>query len=110
MRNRGIGRGRMFMGAVLLTAAVMNWAVGLMMSPHGEVVAKGTEHVRTPVVTVMRGGAIVTILLCAISAWLLFPPRRPKWPARDYALMAVFAILVVSSLYTLVWLQTSVLG
>ena len=98
------------MGSLLLVAAVINWSVGLMMSPHGEAVAKGTEHVRTPVVAVMRGGAIVTILLCALAGWLLFPPRRPKWPARDYALIALFVVLVGSSLYTLVWLQTSVLG
>ena len=110
MRNRGIGRGRMFMGSLLLVAAVMNWLVGLMMSPHGQTVAEGTRHIRTPVVDVIRGGAIVTILLTALAAWLLFPPRRPKWPARDWALIALFALLVGSSLYTLVWLRTSVLG
>lgn len=98
------------MGSLLLVAAVINWLVGLMMSPHGQTVAKGTEHVRTPVVSVIQGGAVVTILLTAIAAWLLFPPRRPKWPARDYALIAMFVILVGSSLYTLVWLHTSVLG
>ena len=98
------------MGSLLLVAAVINWLVGLMMSPHGETVAKGTQHVRTPVVSVIQGGAIVTILLTALAAWLLFPPRRPKWPARDYALIALFVILVGSSLYTLVWLHTSVLG
>jgi len=110
VRNRGIGRGRMFMGSLLLVAAVMNWLVGLMMSPHGQTVAEGTRHIRTPVVDVIRGGAIVTILLTALAAWLLFPPRRPKWPARDWALIALFALLVGSSLYTLVWLRTSVLG
>lgn len=98
------------MGSLLLVAAVINWLVGLMMSPHGETVAKGTQHVRTPVVSVIQGGAVVTILLTALAAWLLFPPRRPKWPARDYALIALFVILVGSSLYTLVWLHTSVLG
>ena len=98
------------MGSLLLVAAVINWLVGLMMSPHGETVAKGTPHVRTPVVSVIQGGAVVTILLTALAAWLLFPPRRPKWPARDYALIALFVILVGSSLYTLVWLHTSVLG
>ena len=110
MSNRGIGRGRLFMGSLLMVAAVMNWGVGLMMSPHGEAVAKGTQHIRTPVVTVMRGGAIFTILLCALAAWLLFPPRRPKWPARDYSLIVLIVVLVASNLYTLVWLQTSVLG
>ena len=109
MRNRGIGRARMFMGALLLLAAIIAWATGLMMSPHGDVVAKGTEHVRTTVVTFMRNGAIGTLVLCGLAAWLLFPARRPKWPARDWALIVVLVILAGSSVYTLVWLQTAVL-
>ena len=107
--NRGIGRGRMFMGALVLLAAIINWGVGLMMSPHGETVAKGTEHVKTTVVTFMRNGAVGTLVLCALSAWLLFPARRPKWPARDWALIVLLLLLAGSSVYTLVWLQTSVL-
>lgn len=99
----------MFMGALLLTAAVLTWITGLMMSPHGDTVAKGTEHVRTVVVTFMRNGAIGTLVLCALSAWLLFPARRPKWPARDWALIALLVLLAGSSLYTLIWLQRSVL-
>lgn len=109
MSNRGIGRARIFMGALLLVAAILTWGTGLMMSPHGESVAKGTEHVRTTIVTFMRNGAIGTLVLCAISAWLLFPARRPRWPARDWALIAVLVILAGSSIYTLVWLQAAVL-
>ena len=109
MRNRGIGRARMFMGALLLLAAIITWATGLMMSPHGDVVAKGTEHVRTTVVTFMRNGAIGTLVLCGLAAWLLFPARRPKWPARDWALIVVLVILAASSVYTLAWLETAVL-
>lgn len=97
------------MGALLLLAAVITWGTGLMMSPHGDVVAKGTEHVRPVIVTFMQRGAIGTILLSALSAWLLFPARRPKWPARDWALIALLVVLVGSSLYTIVWLQASVL-
>jgi drug/metabolite transporter (DMT)-like permease len=100
----------MFMGALLLLAAVITWGTGLMMSPHGEAVAKGTEHVRTTVVTFMRNGAIGTLILCGLSAWMLFPARRPRWPARDWALIALLVVLAGSSLYTLIWLQTSVLG
>jgi drug/metabolite transporter (DMT)-like permease len=99
----------MFMGGLLLLAAILTWGIGLMMSPHGETVAKGTEHVRTTVVTFMRNGAIGTLILTALSAWLLFPARRPKWPARDWALIVVLVFLAGSSLYTLVWLQFSVL-
>jgi drug/metabolite transporter (DMT)-like permease len=100
----------MFMGALLLLAAVLTWGTGFMMSPHGDEVAKGTPHVRTVVVTFMRNGAIGTLILCAISAWLLFPARRPKWPMRDWALIVLLVFLAGSSIYTLVWLQTSVLG
>lgn len=108
MSNRGIGRARMFMGALLLLAAIINWAVGTMMSPHGDVVAPGTEHVKTTVVAFMRNSAIGTLVLCALSAWLLFPARRPKWPARDWAIIVVLVLLVATSLYTLVWLQSQV--
>lgn len=109
MRNRGIGRGRMFMGALLLLAAVMTWGTSFLMSPHGDTVAQGTEHVRTTVVVFMRNSAIGTLILCALSGWLLFPKRRPRWPERDYAILGLIALLAVSSLYTLVWLQTAVL-
>ncbi|HSR00685.1 MAG TPA: hypothetical protein VLM36_12325 [Sphingomicrobium sp.] len=98
------------MGTVLLLAALITWSIGLMMSPHGDTVAKGTDHVRMTVVTFMRNGAIGTLVLCALSAWLLFPSRRPKWPARDWTLIVLLAVLVGSSLYTLIWLQRSVLG
>jgi drug/metabolite transporter (DMT)-like permease len=109
VRNRGIARGRLFLGALLLLAAIITWAVGEMMSPHGDVVAKGTEHVKTVVVTYMRNSAIGTLVLSALAAWLLFPARRPKWPARDWALIVVLVLLAGSSLYTLAWLQFGVL-
>jgi drug/metabolite transporter (DMT)-like permease len=97
------------MGALLLTAAALTWGTGLMMSPHGETVARGTEHVRTTIVTFMRNGAIGTLILTALSAWLLFPARRPRWPVRDWILIALLVLLAGSSLYTLIWLETSVL-
>ena len=105
MRNRGIGRARIFMGAVLLLAAVVTWGIGLTMSSHGEGVARGTDYVRTTVVTFKRNGAIGTLILCALGAWLLFPIRRPKWPVRDWALMGVLALLFATSVYTLVSLR-----
>ena len=96
----------MFFGGVLLFAAIIAWITALMMSPHGDTVAKGTEHVRTVVVTFMRNGAIGTLVLCALSAWLLFPPRRPKWPARDWALIGLIGLMVASSVYQLFWLRS----
>lgn len=107
MRNRGIGRGRMFMGALLLLAAVMTWGITLTMSPHADPVVHGTEHVRSTIVTFKRNGAIGTLILCALAAWLLFPRRRPKWPARDWALIASFAFLFGTSIYTLIALRPS---
>ena len=96
------------MGTLLLLAALLTWSIGLMMSPHGETVAKGTDYLRTTIVIFKRNGAIGTLVLCALAAWLLFPARRPKWPARDWTLVAVFAFLAGSSLYTLIWLEMTV--
>jgi len=106
VRNRGIGRARMFFGGIILFAAVIAWATALMMSPHSDVtVAQGTEHVRTTVVVFLRNSAIGTLLLSGLAGWLLFPARRPKAPRRDWAIAAVLALLVLSSLYQLIWLR-----
>ena len=93
------------MGGLLLFAAVIAWGTALMMSPHGDSSAPGTEHVKTVVVVFIRNSAIGTLILSALSAWLLFPVRRPKWPARDWALIGLIALLVVTSLYQLIWLR-----
>ena len=99
----------MFMGGLLLIAAVLTWGIGLWMSPHGEPVADGVQYVRPVIVSFMLKGAIGTLILTALAAWLLFPARRPKWPARDWALIVLLVLLAGSSLYTLVWLQAFVL-
>lgn len=109
MRNRGIGRGRMFFGALILFAAVIAWATAVGMSPHGTTVADGTEHVRATVVTLLTKAALLTLLMSALAAWLLFPSRRPKAPKRDYAILAVIGLLVGSCIYELAWLHLSVL-
>ncbi|HET8749953.1 MAG TPA: hypothetical protein VFM42_04350 [Sphingomicrobium sp.] len=108
MSNRGIRRGRLFMGGMLLLAAVIAWGTSFLMSPHGDIVAEGTEHVRTSVVVFLRNSAIGTLILCALAGWLLFPTRRPRWPARDWAIGGVIALMVLTSLYELVWLHMSV--
>ncbi|HEY6047855.1 MAG TPA: hypothetical protein VIV07_02290 [Sphingomicrobium sp.] len=101
--NRGFGHARMFLGGLLLFATVIVWAVTLMMSPHGPQAAPGTEHVRTTVASFVLKSAIGTLLLCALSGWLLFGLRRPKWPARDYAILGLIGLMVLSSLYQLIW-------
>lgn len=106
MRNRGIGRARMFMGSLLLLAAVIAWAVTLSMSPHGTSVAEGTEHVRTVVATFLRNSAIGTLVLCALAGWMLFPRRRPRAPRRDWAIAAILAVLVATSIYQLIWIRS----
>lgn len=110
MSNRGITRGRLFLGGLMLFAAVIAWFTALMLSPHGTTVAQGTEHVRTAVATFLRNSAVGTLLLSALAAWLLFPRRRPVSPRRDWAIAAVLALLVLTSLYQLAWLKWSVLS
>ena len=100
----------MFVGGLVLLTAIITWGTANWLNPYGESTASGAEYVKSTVATVMRNGAIATLGMCALAAYLLFPTRRPKWPARDYAIIGVLAILVLSSLYRLVWLQTSVLG
>jgi drug/metabolite transporter (DMT)-like permease len=102
-------RGRLFMGILLLSAAVINWAVALLMSPHGQPSPSGMEQVRTTVALFQRNSAIGTLVLSALAGWLLFPRRRPKNPTRDWVIAGVLAVLVLSSIYQLIWLETSVL-
>jgi drug/metabolite transporter (DMT)-like permease len=99
----------MFMGGVLLFAAVIAWATALWMSPHGKEVAQGTEHVRTVIAVFVRNTAIGTLVLGGVAGWLLFPLRRPRWPARDWAIAALLAVLVATSIYQLIWIR-SLLG
>jgi hypothetical protein len=104
--NRGIGRARMFMGGLILFAAIIVWGTSLMMSPHGEESAPGLEHVRTTVAIFVRNSAIGTLILCALAGWLLFPARRPRAPRRDWTIIAVIAVMALTSLYQLIWLST----
>jgi hypothetical protein len=98
----------MFVGGFLLFAAAIVWATGILTSPHGESVAPGTDHVRSVVVIYLRNVALATIFLAAVSAWLLFPTRRPRAPRRDWAIGALIVVLIGSSLYQLVWLHSLV--
>jgi cell division protein FtsW (lipid II flippase) len=100
----------MFVGGFLLFAAVIIWAIGLLMSPHSPNAVVGDEQVRDAVVVYLRNSALATIGLAALSAFLLFPPRRPRWPARDRALGLLLALLTLTSIYQLVWLRSWVLG
>ena len=110
MRKGGFGHARMFVGGFLLAAAIITWGTAFMMSPHGSEVANGAEHLRTTVVTFVRNSAIGTLILSALAGWLLFPARRPRWPVRDYALIAVLGILIATSIYQLFWVRTLLAG
>jgi hypothetical protein len=100
----------MFVGGFLLFAAAIVWGTGILTSPHGDTVAPGTEHVRTVVVIYLRNAALATIFLAAVSAWLLFPARRPRAPKRDWAIGILICLLIATSLYELLWLRTAVLS
>lgn len=104
--NRGIGRGRLFVGTLLLFAAVLSWGIGFTMSPRGETVA-GTDYLRGTIVTFKRNSAAGTLALAALAAWLLFTPRGPKTPVRFWTLIALFGLLAGSSIYTLISLRPS---
>jgi drug/metabolite transporter (DMT)-like permease len=107
--NRGISRGRIFVGEFLLLAAVIVCGTTLLMSPHGSNAAVGGDYVRTTVAYFLTHSAVATLLLIALAAWLLFPARRPRRPWRDWLLIAVIAVLAVTSIYQLIWLRTAVL-
>jgi len=100
----------MFVGGFLLAAAVIVWGTGILTDPRGEGIAGDLDHVRTAVVIYLRNSALATVGLCALAAVLLFPARRPRMPRRDWAIGILIAVMVVSSLYQLIWLQTSVLN
>ena len=108
MSNRGIGRGRLFMGMPMLTAAVIAWATALWINPYGESGPAG-ETVSAGVVTFIRNSAIGTLLLSALAAYLLFPQRRPVKPVRDWIIRLVLGAMVGVSLYQLAWLYFAVL-
>ena len=108
VRNRGIGRARIFVGEFLLLAAVILWATALLMSPHGSPYVADADNVRTTVVTFLRNSAIGTLVLAALAGWLLFPARRPRKPVRDWSLLGVIAVLAATGVYQLIWLQTAV--
>lgn len=95
----------MFVGGFLLFAAVIVWGTGFLTSPHGETAAQGSEQVRMVVVIYLRNVALATIFLSAVSAWLLFPARRPKSPRRDWAVGGLILLLIATSLYQLFWLR-----
>lgn len=100
----------MFVGGFLLFAAVIVWATGILTSPHSENVASGAGHVRIAVAIYLRNVAISTLVLCAIAGFLLYPARRPRMPKRDWAIGLLIALLVGTSIYQLIWLQTSVIN
>jgi hypothetical protein len=105
--DRRAGRGRLFLGSILLLGAVAACITGLFVDPLEET-ASGVEHVRTSVVIFMRNSAIATLLLVGMSCLLLFPRPRLRNPVRDRILIGVAAILAAISIYRLIWLQVGI--
>jgi hypothetical protein len=54
----------------------------------------------------VRNSAIGTLILCALAGWMLFPVRRPRSPRRDWAIIAALAVMVLTSIYQLVWIRS----
>ena len=106
MTDRRAGRGRLFLGSVLLLGAVAACATGLFTDPIEQGASPGAEYVRASVVIFMRNSAIATLVLVALAGLLLFPRPRLRNPVRDRVLIGIAAALVAFSVYRLVWLQT----
>jgi uncharacterized BrkB/YihY/UPF0761 family membrane protein len=104
--DRRAGRGRLFLGSVLLLGAVAACLTGLFTNPTVEGARSGIEHVRASVVIFMRNSAIATLVLVALASVLLFPRPRLRHPLRDRLMMGVAAALAAFSVYRLVWLQS----
>jgi xanthosine utilization system XapX-like protein len=68
------------------------------------------ESVRTTVAIFLRNSAIGTLILSALAGWLLWPLRRSPSPRRNWAIVGVLGIMVVTSLYQLIWLEVAVLN
>ena len=103
--DRRAGRGRLFLGSILLLGAAAACITGLFIDPLEESTTSGAEHVRSSVVIFMRNSAIATLLLVGLSCLLLFPRPRLRNPVRDRILIGVAAILAAISVYRLVWLE-----
>ena len=108
MTDRRAGRGRLFLGSVLLLGAVAACVTGLFIDPIAETRVSGTENVRPAVVILMRNSAIATLALVGLACVLLFPRPRLRNPLRDRTLVGVAAVLAGISVYRLVWLQFAV--
>ena len=106
MSDKRAGRGRLFLGSVLLLGAVAACLTGLFTNPIEEGTSPGVEHVRASVVILMRNSAIATLMLVALACVLLFPRPRLRHPLRDRVLIGVAAALTAFSVYRLVWLTT----
>ena len=108
MTDQRAGRGRLFLGAILMAGAAVAALTGLFISPVDEATASGTDHVRDTVVIFMRNSAVATLVLVGLASLLLFPRPRLRNPVRDRILIGTAAILVAVSVYRLVWLQTAI--
>ena len=108
MTDRRAGRGRLFLGSILLLGAVAACITGLFIDPFEESTASGAEHVRSTVVIFMRNSAIATLLLVGLSCLLHFPRPRLRNPVRDRILIGIAAMLTAISLYRLIWLEVGV--
>ena len=111
MTDEDVRRTRRWLAIALLAAAVLIWAMAMMMSPHGESTNGGSvDHVKASVAIFARNAALGVLVLVMFAAALLFWRRRPDRSRFDLIAIAVMILLAGTSFYQLIWIETDVLA
>ena len=110
MSPREAIRLRKMIGAMFLAAAVIVWAMAILMSPHQEPsTGDGVTHVSASVATFIRNSALGTLVLTILSGALLFWREKPRKSFEDIVVIGALAALAASSLYQMFWIESDVL-
>ena len=110
MTDEDVRKLRLWLGLAMLGAALLVWAIVIMMSPHsGNATVDGMRHVQASAALFARNGALGTLVLVLIASALLFWRRRPGRRPVDLAAIALIALLAATSFYQLLWLESDVL-
>ena len=110
MNDGDIRKIRLWLGFAVLCAALLVWAIVIMMSPHSESgTVDGVRHVQASAALFARNAALGTLVLVLVASALLFWRRRPERRALDMIALAVIGLLAATSFYQLLWIETDVL-
>ena len=101
---------RKMIGAILIAAAVIVWAMAILMSPHSDGAGTATTtHVSSSVARFIRNSALGTLALTILGGALLFWDERPRRRWDDAIVVALLVALAGTSLYQMLWIETDVL-